>query len=256
MGRRYLVRLDDACPTMRVASWRRLEEAFDELGVRPLVGVVPNCAPGELAFEAADPAFWDRIRAWEAKGWTLAAHGLTHTPQPNPDGCRSLAPFHGRGEFVGLSFAEQAAILKRAMAIFRAENVNTPVFMPPWHSFDADTCRALAETTDIRWITDGLSTRAFHRLGLGWIPQQVDRFRWFLPPGLWTIALHPNVMSDAQIDRFIRHLRVRRGCVVSFEDIIRDQPPDYGLWDRMFEFAYWMAITARRPLGRLLRAFR
>lgn len=38
----FLLRLDDACPTMRLPAWRAIEELVDSLAIRPVVGVIPD----------------------------------------------------------------------------------------------------------------------------------------------------------------------------------------------------------------------
>lgn len=39
--RKYLIRLDDACPTMDAKKWQRIEDVFDTYGIRPMVGIIP-----------------------------------------------------------------------------------------------------------------------------------------------------------------------------------------------------------------------
>lgn len=36
----YVIRLDDACPTMNHANWNRMEYLLDKYSVRPIVGVI------------------------------------------------------------------------------------------------------------------------------------------------------------------------------------------------------------------------
>ena len=62
MGTRFLVRLDDACPTQRSEMWNALEETFDHLGIRPIVGVIPDNRDPALLCSADDGKFWDRVR--------------------------------------------------------------------------------------------------------------------------------------------------------------------------------------------------
>jgi hypothetical protein len=55
---RYVIRLDDACSTMANRNWSILEGALSEIGIRPIVGVIPDCKDPELGKENADPKFW------------------------------------------------------------------------------------------------------------------------------------------------------------------------------------------------------
>ena len=38
---RYLIRLDDACPTMHFERWQAIEELLDEFAIRLVVAVIP-----------------------------------------------------------------------------------------------------------------------------------------------------------------------------------------------------------------------
>ena len=42
MSGKYILRLDDACPTMDVAKWDRIEKICDKFLIRPIIAVVPN----------------------------------------------------------------------------------------------------------------------------------------------------------------------------------------------------------------------
>lgn len=38
----YIIRLDDACPTMNHENWRKVEKLLDKYDIRPIVGIIPN----------------------------------------------------------------------------------------------------------------------------------------------------------------------------------------------------------------------
>ena len=42
MERQYMIRLDDACPTMDRAKWQCMEDMRDAVGVKLMVGVIPR----------------------------------------------------------------------------------------------------------------------------------------------------------------------------------------------------------------------
>ena len=42
MIKKYLIRLDDACPTMDWGKWRRMERILDKYKVKPMVGIIPE----------------------------------------------------------------------------------------------------------------------------------------------------------------------------------------------------------------------
>jgi Uncharacterized protein conserved in bacteria (DUF2334) len=65
-------------------------------------GLHPRCRDPDLRFDAPDSHYWNHVRRWREKGWTIAMHGLHHACHDDPPGCRALIPFHRRGEFAGL----------------------------------------------------------------------------------------------------------------------------------------------------------
>ena len=199
MTSRYLVRLDDACPTMDHDRWSRLETILDERGIRPVVAVVPDNHDPVLQIGAPDPAFWSRVRSWERKGWTIAMHGYRHVFHA-VDRRRLVLPFYDRSEFAGLSLEGQSEKMRAAWALFQAQGISPTVWIAPAHCFDRTTMQALCAETPIRIISDGIARNGFFEDDFFWLPQQL----WSLAPrrdGLWTLCLHPNGMSLADMDR-------------------------------------------------------
>jgi predicted deacetylase len=197
MTARYLLRLDDACETMDHGRWDAIEALLDRLGIRPIVGITPDNRDPDLVRGHVDPAFWDRVRRWQVKGWSIAMHGLHHRLHHIERGAQYI-PFHSRSEFAGLDEAAQAALVARAWGLFEARDVRPSIWMAPAHSFDECTLRAIRRETPIRVISDGLARNYFHEGEFTWLPQQL----WWPRPrasGLWTICLHPNGMSDGEI---------------------------------------------------------
>ena len=100
---RYLVRLDDACPTADWERWDRFEALLDQLGIRPIVAVIPENRDETFDGPTCED-FWGRVKTWEDKGWTLAMHGLHHLYVTGDGG---LVPINDFSEFAGLPLAEQ-----------------------------------------------------------------------------------------------------------------------------------------------------
>jgi len=210
---RYLVRLDDACNTMHRRRWSMVEQVLDAHRVQPIVAVIPDNRDPQLCFDPPDAAFWERVRAWAGKGWTVGMHGYTHlmhTTQAPP-----MLPFYRRSEFAGLAFEEQAAKIRASWQLFLANGVEPRIWVAPAHSFDLVTLQALQRETPLRVISDGVAWDTYQEHGFNWIPQQL----WSLaerPSGLWTVCLHPNNMDDAAVaalDRALARFRARISCV-------------------------------------------
>lgn len=88
---RFLVRLDDACPTMFQDNWDRIEEILDRYSIKPIVGVIPDCKDRSVGFDnPIDESFWNKVKMWDSKGWEIALHGLHHTYHEMPKGVKCL----------------------------------------------------------------------------------------------------------------------------------------------------------------------
>lgn len=188
----YIVRLDDACPTMNGSAWRAIEELLDQYQVKPIVAVVPANVDPFLERSPADTAFWARVRAWQRKGWHIGLHGYRHEALTR---CRGLVPLHHKSEFAGLPFEQQCARLRAAVQCFTDNGITADVWVAPFHTFDSNTLRALMSETRIKVVSDGIAQWPFAEAGFFWIPQQL-----WVPTkkssGIWTICLHPNDTSQ------------------------------------------------------------
>jgi hypothetical protein len=177
-------------------KWDSVERVLDLHGVHPIVAVIPNNQDPKLKSQEPDPEFWQRVRAWAAKGWSVAMHGHTHVMHSTVNAL--LLPFYKRSEFAGLSLAAQAEKIRTAWQLFLTQRVEPTIWVAPAHSFDLLTLEAIRNETRIRVVSDGIAFNTFFEHGFHWIPQQLWGFtaRSF---GLWTICLHPNTMDDAGI---------------------------------------------------------
>src|SRR5260370_42375028 len=46
--------------------------------LKPILAVVPDNQDPMLKVDAPVADFWDRVRQWQARGWTIALHGYQH----------------------------------------------------------------------------------------------------------------------------------------------------------------------------------
>jgi len=236
MNARYLIRLDDACATMDRHKWHLLEEVLNQHSIKPIVAVVPDNQDAELMYDAHDSKFWDKVRDWAAKGWTVAMHGYRHVMHSTD--AKLLVPFYSRSEFAGLSLGDQAAKIKAAWQLFLAEGVVPQVWVAPAHSFDRLTLGAVQAETSIRVVSDGIAWKPYRALGFHWIPQQLWRLterKW----GLWTVCLHPNQMTEESIAALGQTIGDSfRGRFSDFKDIrLRDS--GRSLAERLYHEYFW-----------------
>lgn len=122
-GGGYLIRLDDACPTMDARKWQRMEDMLDAYGVKPMVGVIPASKDPKQQIDAADAEFWTKVKAWEKKGWAIALHGYDHCFISDA-GMKGLNPLWERSEFAGVPLEQQKEKISKGVAILRANGID------------------------------------------------------------------------------------------------------------------------------------
>lgn len=201
------MRLDDACPKRDIEKWDRMESLLDQYGVKPLIGLIPDCKDPDMDCYEYDENFWTwRVKCWQAKGFQLALHGYNHIFKTE---CGGINPVNKRSEFAGVPLEEQKKMIADGVAILRQHGVNPKVFFAPAHTFDENTIKALLESSDIRFISDTPANRSYHKYGMTFVPQQSGRVRK-LPFNTVTFCYHPNTMSEAsfkQLEDFLRRNR-------------------------------------------------
>jgi predicted deacetylase len=244
MNARYLVRFDDICPTMNWRIWDQLEPVLHEHGVKPIVAVVPDNRDPHLAVDAPRADFWQRVRAWQAAGWTIALHGYQHLYTSSDAGLLGLNRY---SEFAGLPEPAQRQKLAAALGVFREQGLRAGAWVAPAHSFDATTLALLREF-GVGVVSDGFYRRPVRRLECVWVPQQLWRFRP-MPAGLWTVCLHHNGFGDDALRRFRVDLAAYADRIVpmpSGQALATASAP--GAADRVFGAIWSGALHLKRVL--------
>lgn len=254
MSARYIVRLDDACETMDHYLWEILESTLDELNIQPIVGVVPINKDKRLNLAPPSLSFWNKVREWDSKGWSIAMHGYSHQHHEISSVDLALLPLHTESEFVGLDLDAQRTLIKESWKIFLENGVKPSIFMAPSHSFDLITLEALKLETDIRILTDGYATYPFYRAGFIWIPQQLWRFRYFWW-GIWTVCYHPNNMKELEMQATLFDIRKNRVKIISVNDVLKIQISKWGILNKVIEYTYIRILIIRRLFKINLKKF-
>jgi len=243
MGARLLLRFDDICPGMNWPVWRVVEETLRELGIRPLLAVVPDNRDPRLNVHRPHPSFWDHVRGWQQLGWSIGLHGFQHQ-------CTSAsAGILGRNrssEFAGLPESEQKRKLETALEILRKQRVRADAWIAPAHSFDETTVRLLAEL-GIGCISDGYSLWPYQcDRGLLWVPQQLGRFRR-LPFGTWTVCQHVNLWQAEDLKHFRSVVTRFRSSIGSLDELRQIYGARRRHWsDELFFTCFRAARSIRR----------
>lgn len=222
----YLIRLDDACPTMHHENWRRIESLLDSFGIRPMVGVIPDNYDNTQQYSPADAQFWYLVRSWQAKGWTIAMHGYKHLYHTTEKG--GLNPMWHRSEFTGLPLNEQREKIRNGIAILKSQGLTVRYFFAPSHTFDRNTLEALRLETDIRCISDTIANRPYRKYGFTFIPQFGSMPRKMPVKGIYTVCLHPSEMHDDDFILLEERIKALAGKFTTFDEIQPTAPPHAG----------------------------
>ena len=239
---RYLIRLDDACPTFQYEKWKKFFDIFDKYEIKPIIAVIPDNRDSKLMTSAPMSHFWEKIKILEDKGYCIALHGYQHLYSSSHGGMLCL---NAKSEFAGESYECQCSKLKVAQKIFKDHGFTPKVFVAPSHSFDNNTLKALKQTTSISIISDGITTRSFQKKGFQWIPCQL----WYpikKKSGVWTICIHPETVTDSYYTILEQFIIENRNCFTSIENVQTEK-----LFIKDFFFHHY--FYTRRFVGKLIQ---
>lgn len=227
--------------------WADLESILDAHDIRPIVAVVPDNRDPHLQHGPARTDFWEIVRRWQKKSWSIGWHGYQHFYESSASG---IVGTHVGSEFAGLSEERQRAKLASAAQIFREQGVTPDVWVAPGHAFDWVTVKLLAQY-GISTISDGFFFRAVRRAGVTWIPQQLWRFRE-MRGGLWTVCFHHNSWSATDVARFAADVARFRTRISSLPDVLVRPAPEFswvdGAFDRLYRrLVLWRASRVGTP---------
>lgn len=238
LNTRYLIRLDDACPTMSREWWGKVESILDKYGVRPMVGIVPNCKDDNLAPDSIDDNFWEKARAWQEKGWAIAMHGYDHN-YISDQGLNGLNPLWKRSEFAGVTLESQRKKIRSGVSILKENGLEANYFFAPSHTFDSNTLEALRMESNIRIISDIYTLKPFREGDFVFIPCQIGHPQNMLLPGLYTICLHPNTFNDEAVLKLESFLEANQKRLIAFDDIDIEKIGVKRWIDKLVSWAYY-----------------
>lgn len=237
---KYIMRLDDACPRHDRERWQHMEELLNAYGVKPLVGIIPNCKDPMMEQYPVDEAFWGRARDWQSRGWCIALHGYDHV---YAIGAGGLNPVNQRSEFAGAPLELQRQKISKGVALLREQGLEPKAFFAPSHTFDESTLTALKECSDIRLISDTVANSPYCRDGITFVPQQSGRARK-LPFAYVTFCYHPNEMKDMDFTDLEAFLNIHEGEFVPFPLSQSERRAD--IRDMLLRRAYFGMRAVRR----------
>lgn len=233
---KYLIRLDDACPTMDKQKWDKVENILDKYGIIPMVGVIPANADPKLKIDLPDPEFWKKVKNWEAKGWAIALHGYDHCYISKNGG---INPLWCRSEFAGVPLKIQKEKIRNGIKVLKLHGITPKFFFAPSHTFDENTLIALKEESSIRIISDTIATKPYTKDEFIYIPQVVGACRKMKIPGIWTFCLHPNVMEEDGLNKLDEFLKYNNKYFTSFNDVRIDNLKTKSFRSKILNYIYF-----------------
>lgn len=240
MMKQYLIRLDDACPTMDAARWQRVESILDKYGVRPMVGIIPSNADPKQMIEKEDGLFWEKALAWQNKGWAIALHGFDHCYITSDAG---MNPLWNRSEFAGISLELQKQKISDGVSILKKHGLIPKYFFAPSHTFDNNTLTALRECSNIRIISDTIAARPYRHGEFIFIPQIGGHCVEMPLSGVYTFCFHPNTMEEASFNALESFIQKHKKKFCAFDELDLSHIKVKSLKDR---FISWMYFTKRK----------
>ena len=212
-----LIRIDDIAANMNWNYMDKCEKIFDDLKIKPLLGVIPNNKDPELLRYQLNEKFWDRVRDWRNKGWEISMHGLSHLYEVKTNK-KDYFNYGGDSEFYGLDFDIQKKKIELGIEKFKNEKIKVRSFFAPNHTYDLNTLRALRES-GIKIIVDGYGLFPYSEHDLFFVPQLFYK-EIFLPFGIQSTQIHLNYWSDEYFDSFKKFIFKNKENILDLEQIL------------------------------------
>jgi len=235
--RQISVRFDDICPTMNYEKFELANNALREIGIKPLLGVVPECKDPELLIEQEHSDFWTYIRELQKQGYIIAMHGYTHFCDTHGKGVVNDSP---NSEFVGLPYEVQFERIRKGKEVLLQHGITTNIFFAPSHSYDRNTLKAL-KANGFRYISDGKSCKPYVQEGIICIPCRSTGIPRIKNRGSYLLVLHTNqwVRSDKRHseESFLNICKQHRLDMVDFSCFM-SEPCGFYMIQKIEEWVY------------------
>lgn len=240
MGMKIAVRMDDITPDMDWKNFRFFQHLFEEAGIAPLLGIVPENRDTKLQVDTSRQDFYELMRDLQNSGYCLAMHGCYHVYTTKQGG---LFPLNRYSEFAGVSYERQKEMLALGKAKLLEQGIETDIFMAPAHSYDKNTLRALKELGFTK-ITDGFGKAPYTDRGLTFYPISFMLGRSLkAKAGTTTMVIHANTITDAEREKYRNIFREHGKDMISYSEYLKLEPVKRGMFGRIKE--YLLAVMKR-----------
>ena len=221
-----LIRMDDIAENMNWRLMNKCEDLFDELNIKPLLGVIPKNEDSELLKYDKTENFWQEVRSWNKKGWEISMHGYNHVYSAKTNK-KDYFNYGGGSEFFGLSLSDQKIKIKNGFEKFASEQIKIRSFFAPNHTYDLNTFKALDEC-GIDNVIDGYGIFPYTYKNLNFIPQLFYR-EIMLPFGIQSTQLHINYWEEKDFNVFKKFVEKESNKIITYEEALKKINNNYKL---------------------------
>ncbi|MCP4567747.1 MAG: DUF2334 domain-containing protein [FCB group bacterium] len=218
----FIIRWDDVSFRQDRRKFQTLVDLFVKFDIPAVLGVIPDNQDPDISLEQGDQAaFVDELRVLEKNGWEIAQHGFRHIKHTDNGGILGL---NKASEFAGRDYDQQLQDLEQGRDILTNFGFNPVTFIPPWHSYDKATIKALGQS-GFKTFSDGLFL--YPRLTENLL--QLPMIFWSVPNRLsalekmnsiYTICLHPQLIRDEDLTRLELFFKDYRPQVVTAASLL------------------------------------
>lgn len=209
---KFILRFDDITPGMAWKKFLPLKTHLEDIGIKSILGVVPDCRDKHLSVEPEILNFFDKIRHFHEYGDAIAQHGTYHVYDTEESGLLALL---SRSEFAGHQYQYQLSKLAVGKNILLKYGVWQPYFMPPSHSFDLNTITALIELKFIA-ITDGYGFYPYNINNITLVPQ-LSETPIKIGFGFQTISVHINTITKNRLVKLSKFIDKNYNNFIDFK---------------------------------------
>ena len=229
------VRIDDITEGMDWDRFEQCKELLLKYGVKPLIGIVPECKDPSLMIQSKKEQFWDYVKKLQEDGWAIAQHGYDHVYVNHNPG---MFPVNKNSEYAGLSYEAQYEKIKKGQTILKEHGIQSDIFMAPSHSYDCNTLKALKEL-GFRYVTDGEQKTLYSFQGLIFIPIILNfrRMKQYVKNNkVTTIVIHTNDISDRVLKRYEEVFKTYQSHLVSYKKVLEEPIGTYSVLEEKKQF--------------------
>lgn len=238
----FLIRLDDACPTMDKSKWLRFKSITDKYGIKPLIGIIPNNQDKKQMIDPEGLNFWEMMKEWERSGYDIALHGYDHVYISKESG---INPFWNKSEFAGVKKDIQIEKIRHGYKILKEHGLKPIAFFAPSHTFDLETVRAILSETPIRIISDTISLHPYKSDGMVFVPQISGHCVNFPIGGTFTFCFHPNIMGENDFKKLDAFLSRYKDKFSSFSQLNLDNVGELPMMDKIIRYLFFLYRKVR-----------